>query len=127
MFPVVIIMSIKGQYYTGALNRLGRDSGVFLEQRFVMDGVPCVAASIESANCLDVTVGTNATGDKHTCKTILMLADAGGTGMKVEHIQDGVCLTLDGVTELETLIKALQFAVGVLELQAYCATARDEQ
>lgn len=82
-----------------------------------------------AANAISVEVGTNGFkgGDSgHGSRTYFKLKDLGGTDLEMrvrpayvgDIITQEVELIFEGDSELMTFIKALKFAVKVLELQA---------
>ena len=75
-------------------------------------------AEMISANILEIEVGTTGYrgGDTgHGGRTYLRLKDVCSTDMAVDVFEDEFIVELDGDTELQTLIEALEFALKVLK------------
>ena len=79
-----------------------------------------------SCNVLEVTAGTNGFqgGDSgHGSRTFFRIRDLGGTDIETKVLKDergydvGFQVVLGGDCELDTFVKALKFAVKVLEDQ----------
>lgn len=88
-----------------------------------VNGVRIQTLSKEFIDCniLKVEVGTNGYmgGDTgHGSRTYFRLSDLGGTDIEVKSYGDDVEISLGGDAELTTFIKALKFAIKILESQA---------
>lgn len=88
--------------------------------------VTTFARDVVDLNILTVEAGTNGYkgGDSgHGSRTYLRITDGGGTDMRFKSVirlcgAEGFEVSLGGDSELKTFIKALKFAVKVLEDQA---------
>ena len=86
---------------------------------------PIYKKEIDHANLLDVIVGSTGYqgGDSSAgCRTFLQITDRGSTDIRIkEVIRNGECigvqLVFGGDSELETLIRALDFASTILKDQ----------
>jgi hypothetical protein len=91
-----------------------------------MSKIAIFSKSIQNANCISVSVGTNcpAGGDsghggrttfkiKNDASTDLRVAIGGMTPVEADSVE----IILGGDTECETLIEALEFALDVLKKQ----------
>ena len=81
--------------------------------------VPTFSRDVVDSNVLTVEVGTRLVDDGKAM-TYFMLKDEGCTNMRVYPFKngkknEGFILELEGASELNTFIKALKFAVKVLE------------
>ena len=96
------------------------------KQRILPDGTRLTTFTREviSANAIEVEVGTNGFkggNAEHGCRTYFRITDLGNTDMFVKMAlgRNGntgeVEFILGGDCELETIIRALKFAVKVLE------------
>jgi len=94
-----------------------------------MNKVKVFTKEMNSANILDITVGTNCPqgGDAgHGGRTVFRLSNAAATAMSLKYndveigqVED-IEIILSGDTECDTFIQALEFALESLKSQVRC-------
>lgn len=84
------------------------------------NGITTYEREIWSANALKVEAGTNGLkgGDSgHGSRTYFSIEDIASTDIVIESTETGFEVSLGGDCELETIIRALNFIIYVLEEQ----------